>query len=213
MGAFADDIDQAQIQWRAVMKDHANEIGVVVFPSPAKLKPHHLADARLFADRYDYLNHLPKGKIVAEVGVWKGDFSDHILRQTRPKQLHLFDLNFSRFAVRERFAAEAAADGVVFHEGDAAVTMAAMPDAHFDWIYVDAGHDYASVKADAQLGARKVKRGGLLIFNDYIFWSHTESRPYGVVQAVNELCVHDGWVVTAFCLHAGMYCDIAVMKA
>ena len=213
MGDFDADIKRAQTVWREAMKDHADEIGLAVFPRPAKLLPRHMSDARLYADRYDYLNHLPKRGRVAEVGVWKGDFSDHILRQCQPAQLHLFDLNFRRFSIRDRFAAEAAAERVVFHEGDAAVTMDAMPDAYFDWMYIDAGHDYASVKADALLGARKVKSGGLLVFNDYIFWSHTESRPYGVVQAVNELCVDDGWKVSAFCLHTGMYCDIAVTKA
>lgn len=213
MGDFDADIKQAQTVWRDAMKDHADEIGLTVFPRPAKLLPKHMSDARLYADRYDYLNHLPKRGCVAEVGVWKGDFSDHILRQCQPAQLHLFDLDFRRFSIRDRFAAETAAERVVIHEGDAALTMDAMPDAYFDWIYIDASHDYASVKADALLGARKVKPGGLLVFNDYIFWSHTESRPYGVVQAVNELCVEDRWKVSAFCLHTGMYCDIAVTKA
>ena len=213
MGDFDADILTTQTAWRAVMKDHGNEFGVTVFPTPAKLLPKHMSNARVYADRYDYLNHLPKQARVAEVGVWKGEFSDHILRQCKPAQLHLFDLNFTRFAVRDRFVAQMAAGQVVFQEGDAALTMAAMPDDYFDWMYIDAGHDYASVKADAMLGARKVKSGGLLVFNDYIFWSHTESRPYGVVQAVNELCVQDGWVVKAFCLHPGMYCDIAVAKA
>jgi hypothetical protein len=213
MSDFDDDLKTAQGLWRGAMTAHANEIGLTIFPPAAKLRPEHMSDARLYADRYDYLNHLPKHGRVAEVGVWKGNFSDMILRQTQPAQLHLFDLDFTRFAVKDRFAAEAAADRVVFHDGDAAKTMDAMPDAYFDWIYIDAGHDYASVKADALAGARKVKPGGLLIFNDYIFWSHTESRPYGVVQAVNELCTQDGWRVRAFCLQPEMYCDIALVKA
>jgi predicted O-methyltransferase YrrM len=212
MGEFFEDLEKARLIWREAMKDHENEFGVVVFPAPAQLKPEHVRNARVFADRYDYLTHMPKGKRVAEVGVWKGDYSDHILRYTTPKQLHLFDLDLARFSVRERFAEEAATKRVVFHEGDAAELLETLPDGYFDWIYVDAGHDYASVRADASVCARKVAPGGLLVFNDYLFWSHTEARPYGVVQVVNEMCVNEGWVVKAFSLHAGMYCDIAITR-
>ena len=37
------------------------------------------------------LNALPKGGIVAEVGVAFGDFSEQIIKRTAPKVLHLID--------------------------------------------------------------------------------------------------------------------------
>jgi hypothetical protein len=35
------------------------------------------------------LEMLPKNSVGAEIGVWKGDFSDRILKALNPKQLHL----------------------------------------------------------------------------------------------------------------------------
>jgi hypothetical protein len=68
------------------------------------------------------------------------------------------------------------------------------------------------VRADATAAAPKVKPEGLLIFNDYIVWSHHENFGYGVVQTVNELCVNEGWRMVAFCLHEDMYCDVALKR-
>ena len=66
-------------------------------------------------------------------------------------------------------------------------------DGYFDWIYIDAQHDYEGVKRDIGVARRKVKDAGLLVFNDYIVWSYVEMAPYGVVAAVNELCREDRW--------------------
>jgi hypothetical protein len=34
---------------------------------------------------------MSKGSVCAEIGVWKGDYSDLILTITSPKKLHLID--------------------------------------------------------------------------------------------------------------------------
>ena len=53
-------------------------------------------------------------------------------------------------------------------------------DEHFDMVYLDASHDYLSVKADIQAWLPKVKKGGVLCGDDYIRgWD-------GVIQAVDE---------------------------
>lgn len=41
--------------------------------------------------RRQLLRLLPKESIGAEIGVWKGDFSEEILRLVRPRELHLID--------------------------------------------------------------------------------------------------------------------------
>lgn len=50
----------------------------------------------------------------------------------------------------------------------------------FDIVYLDASHDYESVKADISAWLPKIKEGGILCGDDYIHgWD-------GVIQAVNE---------------------------
>ena len=58
----------------------------------------------------------------------------------------------------------------------------------------------------------KIKADGLLVFNDYTVWSYVEMQPYGVVAAVNELCVEEGWEIVYLALPAHMYCDVAVQR-
>jgi hypothetical protein len=191
----------------------------------------HLDDARLFADRADMVRALaPSGGVVAEVGVGLGDFSALLLEFTEPSsfvaidtfQLHELPelwgrptseqfegLTHAEF-YRRRFAERA--EQVVIEQGASWDALARYPDGHFDFVYVDAGHDYESVTADAAAAAAKTREGGLLIFNDYVMFDHMTASPYGVVQGVNELVVSTGWPVVGFALQHHMFCDIAVRR-
>jgi hypothetical protein len=53
--------------------------------------------AKLYADRETMLHALPKGGTVAEVGVWRGDFSKLIWDICEPVELHLIDVDFAPF--------------------------------------------------------------------------------------------------------------------
>ena len=68
-------------------------------------------------------------------------------------------------------------------------------DGSLDFVFIDAQHDYESIKQDIALWQPKVKRGGLLSGHDY------HPKFSGVVEAVNELFVpnigsNDVWYVT-----------------
>jgi methyltransferase family protein len=212
--AFWSDLDRACSAWRETMAPHGHRLGHVDrFPEAPALQPHHLVGAKLFADRWVHLESLPAGGVCAEVGVHTGDYSAEILRRARPQSLHLIDIDLHQFSVRERFASEAAAGIVHFHEGHSVDMLNGFPAAYFDWIYIDADHRYEGVRADATVAAAKLKPRGLLIFNDYIFWSYKEAMLYGIVRVVNEMCVNEGWRVSAFCFSNIMYCDIAITRA
>ena len=53
-------------------------------------------------------------------------------------------------------------------------------DGSLDFVFIDAAHDYESVKADIQAWLPKIKPGGYLAGHDYPTWE-------GVTKAVNEL--------------------------
>jgi 2-keto-3-deoxy-L-rhamnonate aldolase RhmA len=72
-----------------------------------------------------------------------------------PKELHLIDIDYSQFD-----QSVSADTRVKCHHGLTAATIAEFADSYFDWIYIDAGHSYADVSADARASAPKVKPGG-----------------------------------------------------
>jgi predicted O-methyltransferase YrrM len=153
------------------------------------------------------IRELPKDAVVAELGSFQGDSARTILEDAEPRELHLIDRDFSK--LQRDFPSD---DVVRLHEGDSASTLGAFPDEHFDWIYIDADHSYAGVKRDIDEAKRKVKRDGLLVFDDYVFFSPTELIPYGVIQAVHELCIDDDWAFRYFVLAGRGFCQVAVTR-
>ena len=155
--------------------------------------------------------HLPKRAVVAEVGVDAGDNARTILEGAEPQELHLIDLDFS--GLKRHGIEPALREGFVrLHEKDSAAALASFPDEYFDWIYIDGDHSYPGVKRDIEEAKRAVKTDGLLVFNDYIIYSYVHLVRFGVVDAVNELCVAEDWEVRFFALSPWMYCDVALAR-
>ena len=203
-------LETARQAWFAQMSTHANHLGVVDLPGYPILDAKHLANCRMFPLREDILDRMPKGGKAVELGVQEGEFSQEILKICRPAELHLIDIDLTKFRVAERFAYEIERGVVTLHEGDSATTISSFPDNYFDFIYVDADHGYAGVKRDIAAAVPKLGRDGYLLFNDYTFWSPAECMPYGVMQAVNELCIEDEWEIVYFAFGYMGYSDVAV---
>jgi hypothetical protein len=143
--------------------------------------------------------------VIAELGTLKGEWAQKIYKVARPRELHLVDTKIMDVA-RRRFAD---VPGVQIHHADSSAWLARYPDRYFDWIYIDADHSYQGVKRDIEVAKSK---SNLLVFNDYVQWSVLQCLPYGVVAAVNELCVEDGWEMIYFAFEDLMYCDVAVRR-
>lgn len=211
---FESDLARASECWREIMRPHREAFGVVAFPSAIPLvQGNILPTARLFAHRGELVAALPTGGIAGEIGVQAGIFSKIILERNKPALLHLFDLDFAMHKVEERFLSELERGIVRFHHGDAANNLQHFDNEYFDWLYIDANHSYPDVQRDATIAAQKIKGNGILIFNDYIYWSHCECERYGVVQVVNEMCATGEWKISAFAFHQSMYCDISIVRA
>lgn len=228
-------LDQIRAIAATVAQPFAQRVVPFSYPHtdyPALGGKHIAAGARLFATRDDLLGALtiPAGATIAEVGVAAGDFSETMLGQLEPSRFVAMDL----FRMHEAQSIWGRPPAIVFdgldqrgflerrlarwrdrltiEVGISTDCLARYADNSFDLIYIDAGHDYANVKADTELAQRKVKRGGVLMFNDYVMIDAVSGAPYGVVQAVNELVVAENWQVIGFGLQRRMFCDIAIRR-
>ena len=83
-----------------------------------------------------------------------------------------------------------------------------LEDNTLDYIYIDAAHDYASVKRDISKAIKKIKDGGILQFNDYTCWDMYNCSFYGVIPAVNEMINENDCEVLAYCLSSDGFADI-----
>lgn len=157
--------------------------------------------------RQTILQHLPRGAVGMEIGVWRGDFSANILRLARPTRLYLVDpwavtpsqthrkswysrdnvtqekLDQLHDLVRSRFASEIEAEQVVVRRARSVEVMAELPAGLLDFVYVDGDHAFAGVQNDLAGAFRAVKTGGLICGDDYSLGSWWGD---GVVRGVHE---------------------------
>jgi hypothetical protein len=141
------------------------------------------------------LQSMPKGAIVAEVGVWEGGFSHRILEICEPKELHLIDpwLYMPEFSntgfgkkknehlmeeryhkVVERFAHDSR---VKVHRATSEEAMSTFPDGYFDWVYLDGNHNAPFIDQDLALSLKKVKANGIISGDDYNWMADTLAAP------------------------------------
>lgn len=160
-------------------------------------------------DKRDFvLERMHKASVCAEIGVYKGDFSEKIIEIVGPKRLHLIDpwtyeedetYGMSLYGgqagvnqnymdaiygqVQKRFKRQIDAGVVKIHRASSVEACANFPDEYFDWIYVDGNHLYEFVKQDLNSYYSKVKGGGYIAGDDY----HTVGWwQGGVKRAVDE---------------------------
>jgi hypothetical protein len=159
------------------------------------------------------LSHFRKHGVGAEVGVWKGDFSAQILKQSKPQLLYLIDPWFHRDdpayerawyggsvagqdemdaiyrSVLRRFEEQRRRGEVVVLRKSSAEAVASLAGQRLDWVYIDGDHTYEAVKADLEAFRRVVAPGGTIAGDDYGiegWWSN------GVTRAVDELAASLG---------------------
>jgi hypothetical protein len=120
-------------------------------------------------------------------------------------ELHIFERDVKRLGpVKDD-------ERVTVHGGDSSTQMALVPDEFFDTIYIDGDHSLEGVARDATIAARKVRHGGLIIFNDFTLWSVIEEAPYGICHAVGDL-LGEGFHIVGFAFQFQGYPDIALRR-
>jgi hypothetical protein len=181
-----------------------------IFIVPRFLTQEYLSNCKVVCDRAELLRNIPKGGIVGEIGTWKGEFARTIIDIVDPDQLHVFDLDFSRFNL-DNFP-ENAKNKISFHQGDSSKMLSKLADHYFDWIYIDGDHSFEGVTKDIEQAVLKVKSNGYIVFNDYTIYSALEKTQYGVMRAVNHLCLEHDYEICLFALSICDYPDVALRK-
>ena len=178
----------------------------------------------LFHPREVLLDLLPKGGVVAEIGVAKGAFSRQILARAKPERLHLIDpweeqadesyrpdpSNVAQDAqdkrvnrVRRTFAREIDTGTVIVHRDFSGPALAQFDSGTFDWVYVDAMHTYDAVLADLRACRTVVRPGGLILGHDFANHPLARGMNFGVVEAVRDFVAESGWRLV--CITADEY--------
>ena len=113
------------------------------------------------------LNQLGLRGEYCEVGVQYGLFSSTILSKSLPSRYHLVDI-WGDAPVEER-ARENLKNWshVSFHKMTSLEAVKKFKDDSLDFVYIDANHDYSSVKNEIMAFWPKVKKGGVLAGHDY----------------------------------------------
>lgn len=187
-----------------------------------ELQSYHLRNLCVVPTRRELLNKLPANGVVAEVGVASGSFSKLILEICNPRKLYLIDLwnevsehDYSEQAydsVQQQMAGRIAKYQVEILRGWSWEMLERLPEESLDWVYIDAAHDYASVVRDLDACRIRIKRGGFIVGHDYTIWSNNGISRFGVVEAVNEFCVHHGWEMCFLTHESHRHCSYAIRK-
>ena len=137
------------------------------------------------------LEQLDKNSNIAEVGVWKGDFSRQIWNISSPNLLVLVDSwtfdekvrgcapqvrgeeplnqNFFDQAKKDTYDKFENIQNVHILDLNSLEASSKYEDNFFDYIYIDAEHTYKAVTEDLEVWYPKLKKNGTLFGDDY-YW-------------------------------------------
>lgn len=187
---------------------------------------------RYFSDRREMLNLIPRGGVIAEVGVFNGDFSAQILEAAQPKELFLIDLWADELVesgdvngnnvrqvngrelesqVRARFADDARVRVI----RGTSMELAKFPESSFDAVYIDADHEYDAVRSDLRVAFRVLRDSGWLMGHDYgVNPERTTARwTFGVRDATEDFCRDYSQQIEAFAMDGCTSFALRVDKA
>jgi hypothetical protein len=184
-----------------------------------ELKQKNIQNLKTLLNREELLESLPQQKIVAELGVDHGDFSELILKITSPQKLHLIDVweggryhNGLNNIVETKFKKEIDNGLVEMNIGFSTSVLLDFPDKYFDWVYLDTDHSYKTTKEELAILKLKVKPDGIIAGHDYTIGNWVDHNRYGVIEAVNEFCVNEGWEIIYLTVESDHYRSFAIQK-
>jgi hypothetical protein len=181
-----------------------------------------LADAKLFGDRFSAIDFVvPNTPRYLEVGAGNGHYSQHIVEMKSPKLMHILDWygsgspsgEYTAETHKEFIENKFKDQNLTTIVGDSKYVMQSLIGNEYDYIYLDASHDYDGVTHEINVAAQICAPGGVIGINDYTYYSPFDGEKYHVIEAVNNfLYENPEWRVLAFQLgHLG-YADIYITR-
>lgn len=162
----------------------------------------HIANTKFLTNREELLKLLPKGGIVAELGVDEGNFSKKIIEICNPKTLHLIDVwgtkrynQNKKISVENQFKNQIYNGQIKINIGLSTEVVNQFQDEYFDWIYIDTTHSYNTTKQELESYRSKIKKNGIIAGHDFIIGNWDKMVKYGVIEAVYEFCIKYDWEI------------------
>jgi hypothetical protein len=85
-------------------------------------------------------------------------------------------------------------DIITVFEGDSRIILPTLTDEYYDIIYIDGGHEYSIIKSDIEHAYKKLKVGGIIVFDDVhndIY--HSWYNKYNLKNAPDYILETDCW--------------------
>tara|TARA_B100000989_G_scaffold298194_1_gene286499 strand:+ start:3562 stop:4137 length:576 start_codon:yes stop_codon:yes gene_type:complete len=142
-----------------------------------------------FPDKRNFVFKLiKKNSVCCEIGVWKGDFSELILKKNDPTKLYLidpwkdfgddyFDKDHNKYRqqnqdlrydqVKERLKKNILSNQVEILKMTSKEALSKLSNIKFDFVYVDGNHQYNFVKYDIENYFKLLNKSGYLVGDDY----------------------------------------------
>jgi len=94
-------------------------------------------------------------------------------------------------------------DRITVFEGDSREMIHKVKDNYYDIIFIDGGHEYDIVKSDVENGYKKLKDGGIMVFDDFSGGPDAYHH-FDIKNATEEMIEKDTWSFDGQNIHVGV---------
>lgn len=160
------------------------------------IKRNFLKNCKVLPTRDHLIADLPKNGVIAELGVFEGDFARRIFNYSNPKKMYLVDLwpkNKGIDGVKKLFEKEINENIVEIVQKDSIHFVQSFEDNYFDWVYLDTTHEYTQTLNELTALKNKIKKEGYIAGHDFCGGNPRSKTVYGVIPACHEFCLLNGW--------------------
>lgn len=199
---------EAQFALRIAISELTRETKEDFISWAPEIDSNHLTEARVFANRYELIRQLDVSGRAIEVGTQYGGFTKFLVDTGKFDSVLGIDIDISQIDS----SLFKPGDAVNFLQGDSALLLSKIEPESIDLIYIDASHSYENFIKDLSESKKLVRKGGIIVCNDYTVWSPAEAEHYGILRGVHELLQENEFQVIGIGLQGQGYHDIAIRK-